>query len=92
MTVLFVDKKTKELAKLNPDGVEFVLDQDGNVREYIDQTYADSCSLLFRDDVEAQVADLDPELIQTKPCPVCSAPLGLPDQYVNAMKNMQVGM
>jgi len=90
MTIVFVDKKTKEPAKLNPDGVEFVLDQDGNVKEYIDQMYADSCSLLYRDDVEAQVPELDTDSVMTKPCPACHAPLAIPGQYLNALKNLKL--
>lgn len=90
MTIVFVDKKTKEPAVLNPDGTEFVLDQDGNVREYIDQSYADSCSLLYRADVEAQIPELDADPVITKPCPACNAPLAIPDQFLNAMKNLRI--
>ena len=88
MSIIFIDKKTKEMAELNLDGNQFVITQDGKVMEQIVQDYANYSCLLERDDVEAQIIDLDQEAVVTKPCPACQEPLRVPEQFFNAVKRL----
>ena len=51
MKIEFLNKDNNKKAKLRTDAVEFVINEEGNVAEYIEQSYANFSAIIEREDV-----------------------------------------